>query len=192
MHPAQSQGMNISIRCADALTAALVATPDDPAEALAGYERTTRPAIDPVLDANHQAGSLFDTTAPEPIEQFTAMLVNWARTLRRHSATRSRPPGTPRPADQPTESGSGLALDGGSCTAGRAGPAGPSHVVNSIDLGRSTSTPASVAPPDGFSATPHETNRGSDEQGRLIQYPDPGALLNQSTEDSASIASGRS
>jgi hypothetical protein len=34
----------------------------------------TRPAIDPVLDANHQAGLLFDTTAGELIEQFTGML----------------------------------------------------------------------------------------------------------------------
>ncbi|MEM7339067.1 MAG: NAD(P)/FAD-dependent oxidoreductase [Actinomycetota bacterium] len=74
MHPAQSQGMNVSIRCADALTTALLATPDDPAAALATYEQTTRPSIDPVLDANHQAGSLFDTTAREPIEGFTAML----------------------------------------------------------------------------------------------------------------------
>lgn len=74
MHPAQSQGMNVAIRCADALAAALVAGGNDPIGALVGYEQTTRPGIDPVLAANHQAGSLFDTTAPEPIERFIEVL----------------------------------------------------------------------------------------------------------------------
>jgi 2-polyprenyl-6-methoxyphenol hydroxylase-like FAD-dependent oxidoreductase len=74
MHPAQSQGMNISIRCADALAKALVESPDDPVQALATHEQSTQPVIDPVLEANHQAGSLFDTTAAEPLNQFTERL----------------------------------------------------------------------------------------------------------------------
>ncbi|MEM7325976.1 MAG: NAD(P)/FAD-dependent oxidoreductase [Actinomycetota bacterium] len=74
MHPAQSQGMNVAIRCADALTAALVASPDDPGAALLAYEQATRPAIEPILETNHQAGSLFDVTTPEPLQGFTDML----------------------------------------------------------------------------------------------------------------------
>ena len=74
MHPAQSQGMNLSVRCADALAQAIVDADRDLPGALARYEQSTPPMIDPVLDANHQAGSLFDTTATEPIDRFTGML----------------------------------------------------------------------------------------------------------------------
>ncbi|MEM9609496.1 MAG: NAD(P)/FAD-dependent oxidoreductase [Actinomycetota bacterium] len=74
MHPAQSQGMNVAIRCADALAEALNGGLDDPSSAIAAYERHVRPALAPLLDANHQAGMLFDATSPEPLAHFAAML----------------------------------------------------------------------------------------------------------------------
>lgn len=96
MHPAQSQGMNVAIRCADALATALVAGGDDPGRALVTYEQTTRPAVEAVLDDNHRAGSLFDTSASEPIEQFIETLrsmgSNPAATLAYAVTTAGYPP----------------------------------------------------------------------------------------------------
>ena len=65
MHPARSQGMNVSIRCVDALIRALPAAGASLNPALSAFERQTLPVVDAILDANHHAGLEFDDISPE-------------------------------------------------------------------------------------------------------------------------------
>ncbi|MEM7533364.1 MAG: NAD(P)/FAD-dependent oxidoreductase [Chloroflexota bacterium] len=74
MHPAQSQGMNVSIRCADALAQTLIRSGGASKNALATYERETKPLIDPLLEENHRAGALFDSTDSKQLLQFVEVL----------------------------------------------------------------------------------------------------------------------
>lgn len=74
MHPAQSQGMNVSIRCVNRLARILANAGDAPQVALQEYERDVRPLIDPVLESNHRAGVLFDSTDGEQLLRFAQKL----------------------------------------------------------------------------------------------------------------------
>jgi len=67
MHPARSQGMNISIRCVDSLAQHLLGAGRPlhaaaAAKALAAYEQATKPPIDATLADNHRAGLQMDQT----------------------------------------------------------------------------------------------------------------------------------
>ncbi len=74
MHPARSQGMNLTIRCADVLAAMLIEAGESRNPALAAYERTTKPGIDAILAGNHRAGESFDSTDPEHFKAFSESL----------------------------------------------------------------------------------------------------------------------
>ncbi len=73
MHPAQSQGMNVAIRCVDALASALTegANLND---ALERWQAQTKPGIDAVLEDNHKAGLMFDTTDSTQLAHFAGLL----------------------------------------------------------------------------------------------------------------------
>ncbi|MGI9238604.1 MAG: FAD-dependent oxidoreductase [Woeseiaceae bacterium] len=74
MHPAQSQGMNVSIRCVDRLAHELTESVDAPRKVLENYERAIRPLTESVLEENHRAGMLFDSTDSEQLLQFADKL----------------------------------------------------------------------------------------------------------------------
>ncbi|MEM9655842.1 MAG: NAD(P)/FAD-dependent oxidoreductase [Actinomycetota bacterium] len=98
MHPAQSQGMNVSIRCADALTAALLTTP------------TTPPQHSPPTNRQHAQRSTRSSTPTtklgpcstpphaSPLKGSPPCSANSAPALKPPSATPSPPPGTPPPS----------------------------------------------------------------------------------------------
>ena len=65
MHPARSQGMNVTIRCIETLVDSLPPPGDAFNPALAAFERQMQPVVGAILEANHQAGLEFDTVAPE-------------------------------------------------------------------------------------------------------------------------------
>lgn len=75
LHPAQSQGMNLALRCVDELAHALKREPDNFPLAIQQFETSSLPEIQQVCDANHQAGVLFDNAEP-------AALARWADYLR--------------------------------------------------------------------------------------------------------------
>lgn len=74
MHPAQSQGMNVSIRYVDRLARELAGAADAQRAALETYERGTRPVTEPVLEENHRAGLLFGRTVGEQRTRFAKKL----------------------------------------------------------------------------------------------------------------------
>ena len=69
MHPGQSQGMNVALRCIDRLIEHLPAPGnmglDEVTAALQAYEANTRLAVDSILEANHQRGLAMDRLEPE-------------------------------------------------------------------------------------------------------------------------------
>lgn len=79
MHPARSQGMNISIRCIDVLSdiignAVLPLTMTAAEQALAAYEARMKAPIDAVLLDNHQWGMAMDRANPSANRQLLARL----------------------------------------------------------------------------------------------------------------------
>ncbi|MGI9232161.1 MAG: FAD-dependent oxidoreductase [Woeseiaceae bacterium] len=74
MHPAQSQGMNVSIRCVDKLAHELTQSVDAPRKVLENYQRAVRPLTESVLEENHRAGMLFDSTDSEQLLRFAEKL----------------------------------------------------------------------------------------------------------------------
>ncbi|MBV7337613.1 FAD-dependent monooxygenase [Chloroflexi bacterium TSY] len=98
MHPAQSQGMNVSIRCADALARALIRSGGASKTALATYERETKPFIDPLLKENHRAGALFDSTDSKQLLQFAEVLRQIGQDPDTTNGTPSTGPATPAPS----------------------------------------------------------------------------------------------
>ena len=80
MHPARSQGMNIAIRCVDALASELRKVPsgDSFNDAPHRYEQSVRPSIDRMLDANHERGLEMDSTSPDVTATLVAELKHLA------------------------------------------------------------------------------------------------------------------
>ena len=76
MHPARSQGMNIAIRCVDALANEIRKVPSGGNfnDALNRYEQSVRPSIDRMLDANHERGLEMDSTSPDVTATLVAEL----------------------------------------------------------------------------------------------------------------------
>ena len=74
MHPARSQGMNISMRCVHQLSKhltdpAALANATAAAKALEAYENEMKPVVDRMLEANHEAGLQMDKASPELSKQ---------------------------------------------------------------------------------------------------------------------------
>lgn len=81
IHPARSQGMNIAIRCIDELARALRQSagpmePDTVGRALTDYQDRLRPAIDAMLEKNHEHGLAMDRSGAEDYAETCAMLKN--------------------------------------------------------------------------------------------------------------------
>ncbi len=78
LHPGQSQGMNIAIRCVDRLISCLPSEKDFDVlhvqQALRDYERAVKPQIDPLLQANHERGLEMDSlTSQEVLARIPAL-----------------------------------------------------------------------------------------------------------------------
>ncbi len=78
MHPARSQGMNLSIRCVDELVRHLPGGSGPLNPALSAYEIACRPGIDTALEQNHRAGLEFDDPDPERLEAAATALAQIA------------------------------------------------------------------------------------------------------------------
>ncbi len=74
LHPAQSQGMNLTFRCVASLASELRKQPQEFQRAIETYEAKVRPGIEQAAAANHRAGVLYDEGDSDSLEAFAQML----------------------------------------------------------------------------------------------------------------------